>query len=205
MLSIRRALQVLALVGTLLVGTLALVLIVSQTPWFRDWLRRYVVRESKQYLERRAVDRRPDRQSALRDRADGRRGRCLRPACRGGQGAAGRLQRVPDPLQRDRHRRHQARLPEHRRSSATQRLEPRPAGEEAGRGSGSQGPGPADFAAVDRAHRRHGDDRRQGRRPRPTGCRRTSTACTSKAGSSTRRCTTRSRWTTCGSAVPRRT
>ena len=50
MLSIRRALQVLALVGTLLVGTLALVLIVSQTPWFRDWLRRYVVRESKQYL-----------------------------------------------------------------------------------------------------------------------------------------------------------
>ena len=50
MLSIRRALQVLALVGTLLVGTLALLLIVSQTPWFRDWLRRYVVRESKQYL-----------------------------------------------------------------------------------------------------------------------------------------------------------
>ena len=29
---------------------MALALIVSQTPWFRDWLRRYVVRESKQYL-----------------------------------------------------------------------------------------------------------------------------------------------------------
>jgi len=27
-----------------------LALIVSQTPWFRDWLRRYIVRESKQYL-----------------------------------------------------------------------------------------------------------------------------------------------------------
>ena len=39
-----------ALVGTLLVGIVALALIVSQTPWFRDWLRRYVVRESKQYL-----------------------------------------------------------------------------------------------------------------------------------------------------------
>jgi autotransporter translocation and assembly factor TamB len=47
---LRRALQVVALVGTLMVGILAIALIVSQTPWFRDWLRRYVVRESKQYL-----------------------------------------------------------------------------------------------------------------------------------------------------------
>ena len=44
------SLQVVALVGTLLVGIVALALIVSQTPWFRDWLRRYIVRESKQYL-----------------------------------------------------------------------------------------------------------------------------------------------------------
>jgi translocation and assembly module TamB len=50
MLTIRRALQVVALVGTLTVGIVALSLIVSQTPWFRDWLRRYIVRESKQYL-----------------------------------------------------------------------------------------------------------------------------------------------------------
>lgn len=47
---LRRSLQVVALVGTLMVGILAIALIVSQTPWFRDWLRRYVVRESKQYL-----------------------------------------------------------------------------------------------------------------------------------------------------------
>jgi autotransporter translocation and assembly factor TamB len=47
---IRRLLQVVALVGTLMIGTLAVALIVSQTPWFKDWLRRYVVRESKQYL-----------------------------------------------------------------------------------------------------------------------------------------------------------
>ena len=33
-----------------MVGIVALALIVSQTPWFRDWLRRYIVRESKQYL-----------------------------------------------------------------------------------------------------------------------------------------------------------
>jgi autotransporter translocation and assembly factor TamB len=50
MKALRRLLQVLALVGTLCVGILAMALIVSQTPWFRDWLRRYIVRESKQYL-----------------------------------------------------------------------------------------------------------------------------------------------------------
>jgi autotransporter translocation and assembly factor TamB len=50
MRGIRRILQVLALVGTLLVGVIALALIASQTPWFKDWLRRYIVREAKQYL-----------------------------------------------------------------------------------------------------------------------------------------------------------
>ena len=50
MRAIRRVLQVVALVGTLTVGIVALALIVSQTPWFKDWLRRYVVRESKQYV-----------------------------------------------------------------------------------------------------------------------------------------------------------
>jgi autotransporter translocation and assembly factor TamB len=50
MRALRRLLQVVAVVGTLMVGILAVALIVSQTPWFRDWLRRYIVRESKQYL-----------------------------------------------------------------------------------------------------------------------------------------------------------
>src|SRR5215203_2539246 len=50
MRTLRRLLQVIAVAGTLMVGVLAVALIVSQTPWFRDWLRRYIVRESKQYL-----------------------------------------------------------------------------------------------------------------------------------------------------------
>jgi translocation and assembly module TamB len=50
MRALRKTLQVVALVGTLLVGIVAVALIVSQTPWFRDWVRRYIVRESKQYL-----------------------------------------------------------------------------------------------------------------------------------------------------------
>jgi hypothetical protein len=47
---LRRTLQVVAFVCTLLIGIVALALIVSQTPWFRDWLRRFVIRESKQYV-----------------------------------------------------------------------------------------------------------------------------------------------------------
>ena len=47
---LRRTLQVVTLVATLVVGVVALSLIVSQTPWFKDWIRRYIVRESKQYL-----------------------------------------------------------------------------------------------------------------------------------------------------------
>src|SRR5215217_4965729 len=50
MRALRRVLQVVALVGTLMVGIVAVALIVSQTHWFRDWLRRYIIRESKQYL-----------------------------------------------------------------------------------------------------------------------------------------------------------
>src|SRR5689334_24498264 len=50
MRALRRALQVVTFVGTLMISVLAIALIVSQTPWFRDWLRRYIVRESKQYL-----------------------------------------------------------------------------------------------------------------------------------------------------------
>jgi autotransporter translocation and assembly factor TamB len=47
---LRRTLQVVALVFTLLIGIVALAVIVSQTPWFKDWLRRFVIRESKQYV-----------------------------------------------------------------------------------------------------------------------------------------------------------
>jgi autotransporter translocation and assembly factor TamB len=47
---VRRTLQVIALVGTILVGIVALALIATQTPWFRDWLRRFAVREADQYL-----------------------------------------------------------------------------------------------------------------------------------------------------------
>jgi len=46
----RRTLQIVALVGTLLIGIVAFALIVSQTPWFHNWLRRFVIREAKNYV-----------------------------------------------------------------------------------------------------------------------------------------------------------
>lgn len=46
----RRTLQVVALVGTLIVGVIALALIASQTPWFRGWLRGYIERQAKQFV-----------------------------------------------------------------------------------------------------------------------------------------------------------
>ena len=50
MVLIRRSVHVVAWIGTLAVALLALALIVSQTPWFRDWTRRTITREAKQYL-----------------------------------------------------------------------------------------------------------------------------------------------------------
>jgi autotransporter translocation and assembly factor TamB len=47
---LRRTLQIVAFVGTLIVGIIALALIASQTPWFRAWLRGYVERQAKQYV-----------------------------------------------------------------------------------------------------------------------------------------------------------
>src|SRR6187397_3751131 len=47
---LRRTLQIVALVGTLIVGIIAMALIASQTPWFRGWLRGFIERQAKQYV-----------------------------------------------------------------------------------------------------------------------------------------------------------
>ena len=47
---VSRTLQIVAFVGTLLIGIVALALIASQTPWFRGWLRGFVERQAKQYV-----------------------------------------------------------------------------------------------------------------------------------------------------------
>src|SRR3979409_1926818 len=47
---VRRFAHVLILVVTLVVGAAAAAVIVSQTSWFKNWLRGYIVREAQQYL-----------------------------------------------------------------------------------------------------------------------------------------------------------
>jgi hypothetical protein len=47
---LRRILQIGLVVATLLVGAAAAVIIVSQTAWFKDWLRGFIVRQANQYL-----------------------------------------------------------------------------------------------------------------------------------------------------------
>jgi hypothetical protein len=46
----RRLVHVLVIVLTLVVGATAAAIIVSQTAWFKDWLRGYIEREANQYL-----------------------------------------------------------------------------------------------------------------------------------------------------------
>src|ERR1051325_4077582 len=47
---LRRLVHVLVIVLTLVNGTAAAAIIVSQTAWFKNWLRGYIVREANQYL-----------------------------------------------------------------------------------------------------------------------------------------------------------
>jgi autotransporter translocation and assembly factor TamB len=50
---VRRALQVVAILCTLVIGAASLTLIVSQTAWFKDWLRGFIVRQANDYLNGR--------------------------------------------------------------------------------------------------------------------------------------------------------
>ena len=47
---VTRLTHVLLIVLTLVVGAAAAAIIVSQTAWFKNWLRGYIVREANQYL-----------------------------------------------------------------------------------------------------------------------------------------------------------
>jgi translocation and assembly module TamB len=57
---LRRWLRILSFVAAVFVGLLFLALAATQTAWFRDWLRRYVVREADQYLNGHLAIRRLD-------------------------------------------------------------------------------------------------------------------------------------------------
>jgi len=43
----RKFLQVVAFISTLIVGVTAMAVIVSQTTWFKEWLRGFIVRQPR--------------------------------------------------------------------------------------------------------------------------------------------------------------
>src|SRR4026208_442604 len=49
----RRSLQVVALVCTLIVGVASMAVIVTQTTWFKEWLRGFIVRQAEDYVNGR--------------------------------------------------------------------------------------------------------------------------------------------------------
>src|SRR5688572_60918 len=49
----RRSLQVVALVCTLVVGAASMAVIVTQTTWFKEWLRGFIVRQAEDYVNGR--------------------------------------------------------------------------------------------------------------------------------------------------------
>ena len=49
----RRSLQVFALLCTLIIGTASMAVIVTQTTWFKEWLRGFIVRQADDYVNGR--------------------------------------------------------------------------------------------------------------------------------------------------------
>ena len=49
----RRTLQVVAFLATLIVGTASMAVIVTQTTWFKEWLRGFIVKQAEDYVNGR--------------------------------------------------------------------------------------------------------------------------------------------------------
>src|SRR3954465_7343492 len=49
----RRSLQIVAFICTLLVGVTSMAVIVTQTTWFKEWLRGFIVRQAEDYVNGR--------------------------------------------------------------------------------------------------------------------------------------------------------
>ena len=49
----QRSLQVVALVCTLIVGAASMAVIVTQTTWFKEWLRGFIVKQAEDYVNGR--------------------------------------------------------------------------------------------------------------------------------------------------------
>ncbi len=156
----RRWLRIGSFVLALFVGLLVVAIVTTQTAWFRDWLRRYVIREADGYLNGDAGDPAARRQPVHRDRDRRRVADAGPPDHLRGQGRRPELQRVGPDLRRRRDRRdpHQRAAPGlEPRAVRMERRRPR---EGAGAGSRPRRPGQADHHQPHRHLERHRHDRR---------------------------------------------
>ena len=162
----RRLVHVLVIVLTLVVGATAAAIIVSQTAWFKNWLRGYIIEQSAQVPERAGDDRAAGRQPVLRRRDGERRHLDGRQRGRGDRGPRPRLQRLPDDHARHVDRRHPPEPAGALPQAGWRGVVDRAADQEAGAGSGSRRAGVADLDRQHRGHRRLGCRRRSGRHER---------------------------------------
>ena len=49
----RRFLQIVAILGTLIVGVASMAVIVTQTTWFKEWLRGFIIKQADDYVNGR--------------------------------------------------------------------------------------------------------------------------------------------------------
>jgi len=49
----RRSLQIVAVIATLVIGVASMAVIVTQTTWFKEWLRGFIVRQAEDYVNGR--------------------------------------------------------------------------------------------------------------------------------------------------------
>ena len=201
---VKRIAHVLIIVLTLIVGATAAAVIVSQTAWFKNWLRGYIVREAQHVSERHAVDRAARRQSVLRRRDGEHRRLDGRQPGGGGQGSRPRLQRLRAAHQRAVGRQHPPRQAGDLPAARRRHLVAEPAGQETGdRGRSlavrtSRSRSTPSASPTDRS-----SSSRRSARP-ASRCRSASIISTRSCRSSTSRCAIRSRSRTCRSADPSR-
>ena len=150
----RRALQVVAILCTLVVGAASLALIVSQTAWFKDWLRGFIVRQADDYVNGRLTIGRLDGNLffgvELEDIDVTLNGQSVVSV----KDVGPRLQRARFPRRRRGARLHPPEPAGRAPREERRWLEPRAAAEEAAEGSRPRRSGTADCHRRDRHHRR---------------------------------------------------
>ncbi len=159
----KRFVHALIIVLTLIVGVTAAVIVVTQTAWFKNWLRGYVVREANRFLNGQVSIQRLGGNLFFGIEMEERRHLVERQRSRVRQGSRSRLQHLRAPLEGTVRRRHQAQSADAVPAPRRRHLVDRAADQEAGKRSRSAGPRLPDRHRRDRDQQRVDRGRRSSR------------------------------------------